>query len=61
MFRDRLVDESDRMWFNSLCATKLKKSFGADWKVEEFKDTICTSRFLLVFGKPRLFGWSGAG
>ena len=40
VFRDRLVDETDRGWFNELCASKLKKHFRAEWKVEEFKDTL---------------------
>jgi dynein heavy chain len=40
VFRDRLIDDSDRGWFNRLCAQRIAISFEAQWEVDEFKDLI---------------------
>ena len=38
VFRDRLVDDADRGWFNRLCAQRIHHSFEAQWDVDDFKD-----------------------
>src|SRR5690606_14689606 len=38
IFRDRLVDDADRSWFNRLCGARLAASFDAKWEVDSFKD-----------------------
>jgi len=40
VFRDRLVDDQDRNWFNRLCAQRLAVSFDAAWDVADFQDII---------------------
>jgi dynein heavy chain len=37
-FRDRLVDDADRGWFNRLCASRIAATFEAQWAVDDFKD-----------------------
>jgi len=38
VFRDRLVDDADRGWFNRLCASRIAATFEAQWAVDDFKD-----------------------
>eukprot|EP00930_Biecheleria_cincta_P008309 TRINITY_DN10972_c0_g3_i1.p1 TRINITY_DN10972_c0_g3~~TRINITY_DN10972_c0_g3_i1.p1 ORF type:complete len:4176 (-),score=874.55 TRINITY_DN10972_c0_g3_i1:69-11708(-) len=40
VFRDRLIDDTDRDWFNDMIAEKLNKEKPRSAKVEDFKDLI---------------------
>lgn len=39
-FRDRLVDEPDRAWFNTLLRDKLRSHLHLDWAESEFQDLV---------------------
>jgi dynein heavy chain len=40
VFRDRLVDDADRGFFDNLLAGKVKATFGYDWKAASFRDRL---------------------
>ncbi len=37
IFRDRLINEQDKNWFNSMLAGKMKEELDIDWDVDDFK------------------------
>ncbi|CEM19434.1 unnamed protein product [Vitrella brassicaformis CCMP3155] len=39
-FRDRLIDDTDRSWFNGLIQEKVKTHLGLDWAADDFKEII---------------------